>query len=186
MEFDIQNHQQSFPHVAVVKKEGRVYLWWMIGNQYARLNGFYGEYPPSLLERIKSLFPGASPILHLFSGTVQGGLNEWTVDLNQSLCPDVCCRAEEIADHFEKDFFSMAICDPPYSKEHAKHYNCKMPNTAKVMRELYKIVQPEGMVAWVSTLPPLYRKEEWRLAGMAALHSGTNRTIRGIFFMEKI
>lgn len=186
MEFDISNHFESYPHVAYAQKEGRHYLWWFIGNTYKRKVGYYGEFPPSLLDRIKSLFPSASPVLHLFSGTVESGPGEWTVDTNETLTPDICCKAEEVSDYFDEDYFELVIADPPYSQRHAKEYGCKMPDTAKVMRGLHRIVRSKGIVAWVSTKPALYRKDSWRLAGIAMLHSGTNRVVRSIVFMEKI
>ena len=186
MRFDIENHLEAFPNVAHENKKGRHYFWWFIGNTYKRKVGYYGEFPPSLLERIRSLFPEANPILHLFSGTIESAPGEWTIDINEELNPDICCRAEEVSDYFNEDFFELVIADPPYSKRHAEEYSCKMPNTAQVMRELHKIVVPGGIVAWVTTHPPLYRKEQWKLAGIAVLHSGTNRVLRGVVFMEKI
>jgi hypothetical protein len=186
MKFHITNHLSKFPHSAVVRKDGRVYLFWMVGNQYKRINGYHGEYPPSYMKRVLSLFPAVQEekILHLFAGTVKGpGV---TFDCNPDLFPDVCGNAEEVDNYFTEDSFELVMADPPYTTKDAEIYGTKMPRSHLVFQRLVKVVQKGGMVVWLSTKPPMYRKEQWRLTGFAAFHCGTNRVLRAVTFLEKL
>lgn len=188
MKWDIENHLRQFPHSAIMEKEGRVYGVFVIGNTYRSISSYYGSYPNKYLERIYSLI-SASPVLHLFSGSLtelQVPATHWRVDINPEFGPDVCCKAEDVAEHFEPNFFPLIIADPPYSQDHSKRYGYGMPNVAKVMQALYKITKPGGMVVWLSTHPPMRRSNQWTWKGSILLRVGTNKTVRNIEFLEKI
>ena len=73
------------------------------------------------------------------------------------------------------------LADPPYSKKDAEKYGTKYPNKAKVMRELYSIVSPGGVLVWLDTRRPIYRRNMWDFVGLIALDCGTNRLLRGVF-----
>lgn len=188
MNFDIENHRKEFPHTAVQIVEGRLYGIWMIGNNYKRPNGYYGEYPPHYVDRVRSLFPDKTHMMHLFSGSIQSSdPDEWTVDVQETgFYPMTVCRAEEVHTKFKPDAFNIVLADPPYSPADAKAYGTKMPNIPAVLRSLHHVVTPGGVVVWLSTRPPMYRKDEWSLAGVVGLHCGTNRSFRSIIFLEKI
>lgn len=194
MQLDIENHIKEFPNSVAMFKQGRWYFHFFLGQNYKSKTGYYGSYPPGFLPRIRSLFPGEKRILHLFSGSVDDSdklsHEEWTVDINQELCPDVCCKAEDVAQHFEEGFFSLVFSDPPYDKINSEKYGYKMPNVPKVFRELHKIVRPGGIVVWLSTVPPLCRTRQpgamWRLVGVASVRVSQGKVIRNVDFLERI
>lgn len=182
---DVQNHLLEFPNVAITEKNGRVYGIWMEGNYYKRKVPYHGSYPPSFLRRVRSMFPSARNILHLFSGVVEKQAGEITVDINPALTPDVCCDVHELSKHLPAGSVELVIADPPYDKKHADIYGTMMPKTHIVMQELYKVVQEGGYVVWLCTKPPLYRKMQWNLAGVIGLHTGTNRVFRAIIILRR-
>jgi hypothetical protein len=186
--FDIDNHRKEFPHTAVQIVEGRLYGIWMIGNNYKRPNGYYGEYPPHYVDRVRSLFPEREHILHLFSGSIQSqDGREHTFDIQETgFHPEVIGRAEEVHKHFMPESFELVMADPPYSPSDAAAYGTKMPNIPAALRSLHDVVKTGGVVVWLSTRPPMYRKDEWNLVGVVGLHCGTNRSFRSIIFLEKI
>ena len=84
---DLENYTRTYPNwPPLVATDRWVYGVWMIGNNYRAAMGYYGEYPPTYLARIKALFPSAQNVLHLFSGMVQRGLwpHETTFDIDIS------------------------------------------------------------------------------------------------------
>lgn len=118
----------------------------MIGNDYKSKHRFYGEYPPSYLKRVMSMFPDMDndDILHLFSGVIEEkGIK---FDINQDLNPDVLGNAEKLSTYFDTNTFKLILADPPYSQEDANHYGSKMINRNNVLKECYKILKNEGFV----------------------------------------
>jgi len=184
MILDIENHLEKFPHVAITAQEGRIYGQWIIGNTYRSTTSYYGSYPHSFMERVLSLIPNVNPqsILHLFSGSVDQGI---TFDVNPFLKPQICGDAERLSQYFEKDSIPVCIADPPYSSEEAQKYGTGMPATHKVFRELYHIIEPDGLVFWLCTRIPMWRKEQWYMKGLIGVFVGTNKVYRALLIMEK-
>lgn len=185
--WNIENHLKHFPNAIMVEKNGRLGGVWYIGNCYQSISSYHGSYPHKYLERVYSLFPGAKPILHLFSGSLSGSrpADEWTVDVNCELDPDVCCDAVEIHEFFAPGFFSLVLADPPYDAKNAQKYGFKLPNMVKVMKSLHRVVKPGGIVAWLCTMPPIYQKELWGLAGSILVRVGTNKVVRSVELFER-
>jgi hypothetical protein len=181
MTWNLKNHLTLFPNACVVEQDKRLYGIWMIGNNYKRTADYYGSYPPSYLNRVYSLFPDAKDILHLFSGKIND-TNGITVDIRKDLNVMVVANAKQLP---FKNQFDLVIADPPYSKEDAKHYKGTAPSTAAVTRELFQSVQPGGFVVWLCTHPPLYRKDQWNLAGIIGLHVGTNKRFRSVIILQR-
>jgi hypothetical protein len=186
MNFDLENHRKEFPHTAVQIVEDRLAGIWMIGNMYKRVVGYHGEYPPGYVKRVYSLFPNRKSTLHLFSGSLVSGENEYTLDVNPENHPEVEGKAEEVEKYFPPDSFDLVLADPPYTSHDAEIYGYLLPNIPKVMRSLHEIVERGGIVVWLSTKPPMYRKDQWQLAGIVGLHCGTNRAFRSVIFMRAI
>lgn len=187
MKLNFAEHYSQFPHSALIEKEGRLYGCWMVGNKYDTPNKYYGGYPRSYLERVRSLFfYDNCRVLHLFSGKVEARIGEVTFDINPSLRPDVVGNAEYLSDYFQSRLFDIIVADPPYTPEDAAKYGTKMPVGWKVFRQMRKIVPTGGTVIWLDTRRPMCRKEEWRLAGLISLDCSTNRRIRGVFIYEAI
>lgn len=186
MRFDLIKHREQFPHSCVFEQNERIYGIWMIGNYYKRTADYHGSYPPSYLKRVLSMLPNidANNILHLFSGKVNSpGI---TFDVKPELHPDLVGDAHKISEYFPPNRFDLVLADPPYTKRDASIYGTSLPTTWKVMRGLYEIVKPGGLVVWLCTSPPLYRKEMWSLKGLIGMHVGTNKVFRSVVFMESL
>lgn len=184
--WDIENHKKFFPNSFVEQgDDGRVYGTFIIGNYYKRTVPYHGAYPPSYLNRIRTLFPDNKKILHLFSGMLVKELGETTFDINPTLGPDVYGNAEELSRYFEPDSYDLIISDPPYDQKNAAVYGTKVPRTHLVMSELSKVVSGRGYVVWLCTRIPMYRKDQWDLAGLIMLYCGTNRLVRAVVILQR-
>jgi hypothetical protein len=178
--FDIDNYHRVFKKYpkCLMESAGRVYGQFFIGNYYKRKEGYHGEYPPSFLERIYALFPGRDRVLHLFSGTIKDEGRSTTVDINPTMTPSIVCDVTEVSQHLPPKSFPLVICDPPYSKKDAKIYGTPLVNKRLALREARKVTQDGGILIWLDTQVPIYRKLDWKLTGMIGIFCGTNRVIR--------
>lgn len=115
-------YHRAFPKFPKPRTDGR---WldtiWVLGNDY-RGSGYYGSYPPNYLRRIMSMFPDATDILHLFSGSLPKG-NYIRFDLHSA---DINGDAHNLSSYFEGAIFDLILADPPYSQEDAEHYGTPM------------------------------------------------------------
>lgn len=196
MRFDIGNHKAKFPNACMAYSNQWLYGFWVIGNMYKAPNGYYGEYPPSYIERVTSLFPLYTNILHLFSGAVSSDKYPGTtVDINPNLNPDICGNAEDVSNVLGSKRFNLIMADPPYTVADAREYGqympeevrdqgTKMPNKLRVMRECRKVISDDGVLVWLDTRKPMYRKIDWRYSGLIAVDCGTNRAVRGAWIFE--
>jgi len=180
---DIENHLKEFPNAVMVEKGGRIYGTWVEGNNYKSPKDYYGTYPPSYLRRVYSLIPNRGRVLHLFSGVVEEG---HTFDINPDNKPDTIGDAEHLSTYFEPDSFDLVCADPPYTKPDAKIYGYKLPVTYKVFRELYKIVRKGGLVVWLCTRIPMWRKDQWFMRGLISVYVGTNKVFRVAVILERL
>jgi hypothetical protein len=184
--FDIDNYHRVFKQFpeCLMESRGRVYGIWMIGNFYKRKIGYHGEYPPSFLKRIHALFPERKKVLHLFSGTLTDYPGASTIDLNPEYNPTVVGNVLDVSEHFPKEKFSLIIADPPYSKKDATIYGVSLVNKRLVLREVRKVVEPDGILVWLDTGVPIFRKIDWNLIGMVGVFCGTNRTFRVVTIFQ--
>ena len=184
--FDIENYHKVFSKYppCLMDSNGRVYGIWMIGNLYRRKIGYHGEYPPSFLRRIHALFPDYEKVLHLFSGTLSDYPGAATVDLNPEFSPTVVDNVLNTSKHFTRNQFDIVIADPPYSLKDAKIYGVPPVNKKMVFREARKVIEEGGILVWLDTQVPIYRKIEWDLLGMIGLFCGTNRVTRMVSFFQ--
>jgi len=176
--------QSRFPACLMIQNE-RLYGTWIVGNRYAAPHGFYGEYPPSFLERVYALFPDCPRVLHLFSGALPAEERGVRVDFNPELLPDVVADAKTIGNLFEKDSFDLAIADPPYSPKDAKKYGAKPFLKWRVVSDLTKVVRPGGFLVWLDLMTPIFSKHEWTWVGLITLWTGTNRKVRAVSIFQK-
>jgi len=159
-----------------MESDGKVYGWWYFGNQYKRVKGYHGEYPPSYLRRMRALFPSQSPALHVFGGTVPQMEGEVTIDINPKLEPMVCCNAQLLP--FRPNTFEIVYADPPYTKEDARKYGYKLPNMRLVLRSIRSVVKEDAILVWMDLRVPIFNKHYWDLIGTIGLFTGTNRVVR--------
>lgn len=176
----------NYPPVVVSK--GWIYGIWIIGNDYRSKKKYYGEYPPTYLNRVHALFPDAKKVLHLFSGVVEKGLweNEITFDINESLKPDVVGDAHNLSKYFDNEKFDLILADPPYSYEDAMHYGTPMINRNKVVKECYKVLNDGGFLCWLDQVLPIFSKREFNLVGAIGVIRSTNHRFRVLCIFEKV
>jgi len=178
LEDRVKNYLQKFPnYTAEIGVSNRIYGFWNIGNYYKRKHGYYGEYPPSFLERVFSLFPDCEKILHLFSGMVDTDIGV-TFDINPELKPDVVGDVREILNHFKENQFDLITADPPYEEKDFKRYGCSPFSKKDALKDLHIICKPNGFLVWLDLMIPIFSKKEWHLIGYICLVCGTNRRVR--------
>lgn len=181
-----ENYSKIFPdYPPVVSSKGWLYGIWMIGNYYKRKHGYYGEYPPSYLKRVYSLFKDCSNVLHLFSGTVEKNLDykHTTFDINKELNPDIVGDVKNIKEHFKENQFDLILADTPYEKKDFAIYGYKPFSKQKVVKDLYHI--SNGFLVWLDLIVPIYSKEQWKMIGSIGLLTGTNRRVRIVSIFQK-
>ena len=191
LKIDLANYRKQFPkYPGPVQhgKSGWIHGTWMIGQQYRSKHGYYGEYPPSFLERVHALTHKATNVLHLFSGMVEPGLwsgREVTFDINPNVNPDIQGDAHVLSKYFATNEFDLIIADPPYSEEDANRYGTPMVKRNTVMRECYPIISPGGCIFWLDQVYPMFRKEVLSLIGTIGLWRSTNHRFRGLSIFRK-
>lgn len=161
-----------------------LYGVWVLGNNYRAKQGYYGEYPPSYLKRVTSLFPDCLSALHLFSGSLTMDCDGVRFDSKAECKPDVVGDAERLSDYFPA-MFDIIYADPPYSSEDASRYGQCLVNRNKVLRECYRVLDTGGFVVWLDQVLPIYRKSEFRLVGTIGLVRSTNHRVRMVFIFQK-
>jgi len=184
-----ENYNKMFPNYpSIIVDKDWLYGMWVIGNNYHSKKNYYGEYPPSYLKRVYSLFPDAKNVLHLFSGVVESGLwlNECRFDIKPELKPDVIGDAHKLSNYFSKELFDLILADPPYSNEDAMHYGTPMINRNKVVKECYYVLKAGGFLCWLDQVLPMYRKIEFRLVGIIGIVRSTNHRFRVLSIFQKI
>jgi len=184
----IEGYSKAFPNYPkLIIDKNWLYGFWMIGNYYKRKHGYYGEYPPSYLKRIKSMFPNCKNVMHLFSGTVEKGLweKETTVDILEKMKPDICVKATELSSKITERTFDLILADPPYEQNH-KYYGTEKVNKRLVLHELAKVTISGGYLVWLDTRIPIYTKKEWKFFGIIGISTGTNRILRAAILFKRV
>jgi hypothetical protein len=180
----IHSYSETFPKYPKLNLDnGYIHGLWIIGNSYKKGTGYYGAYPHKLKERVLSLFPDCSQIIHLFSGEINDGL---TFDINPELKPDICDDIKNIANHSAiiKEI-DLVMADPPYDKSDFDKYNCQPFNKIQVIRDLGTIMRPGSFLTWLDTRVPIYSKKTWNLLGYIAIIVSTNHRIRCLSLYQK-
>lgn len=162
-----------------------IYGIWVIGNNYRSKQKYYGEYPPTYLNRMKSLFPefSSDEILHLFSGVVDDGSD--TFDINPDLNPTYVGNAEDI-DKIVNKKYGIIYADPPYSEEDAKHYGQPLVSRNKSIKGCYNILKPNGFLIWLDQIFPMFRKIEFNVIGTIGIVRSTNHRFRIATIFQKV
>jgi len=152
-----------------------------MGNNY-KTSGYYGAYPHTYLERVMSMFPDASKILHLFSGSMPAG-NYIRFDRNGN--SDVQGDAESLSLSFPEKRFDFILADPPYSVEDCEHYGCAMVNRNRVLSECVKVLDLGGFIVWLDQVLPMFRKSELNMCGVIGMVKSTNHRFRVVTIFQK-
>jgi len=186
-----ENYNSTFPKYSsqapLVATERWLYGIWMIGNNYQNKNKYYGEYPPTYLKRMYSLFPEIQKdnILHVFSGSLSEDENGDRFDINPNVNPTYLGDVKEIKTLVKRQY-SLILCDPPYSDEDALHYGVPMINRNICLKDLSKITKVQGFIGWLDQVEPMYKKEILQLVGTIGIIRSTNHRVRMVFIWQKI
>ena len=180
----VDNYLAKFPNFIPMQIfNGRMYTVWRMGNNYHSSSKYYGEYPHSLLERIKSLFPDCQNIMHLFSGTISEDL---TYDIKNELNPTICDDVRNIKSY--SNIFctiDLVIADPPYDKDFEK-YGCKSFSKKQVINNLGEIMKPGSFLAWLDIRIPMHSKKVWKDIGQIPVTVSTNHRVRCLCLYQRI
>jgi hypothetical protein len=177
-------YNAAFPSYPPLCTTGRwVYGMWVLGNNY-RGSGYYGAYPPGYLKRVLSLFPDATRVLSLFSGSLQGPGVTLDCQRTAAVQPQVLGSAEALP--FLPGSFDLCLADPPYSPVDAVRYATPMVSRRKVLASLAHVIPAGGHVVWLDTQLPMYRKAEWHLWGTIGLVRSTNHRVRLVSLFERV
>lgn len=173
----------SVPYVAA---DGRLYAIWLLGNNYRNKTTYHGAYPPNYLDRVQTMFPDAERVLHLFSGSLPADPGYTRMDVREDIETDVTGNAEDLSTIFPQRTFDVIYADPPYTESDANKYGQPMVNRNKVIREVYKVLEPGGFLVWMDMVLPMYRKDELEIAGIIGLVRSTNHRFRNVILFRKI
>jgi hypothetical protein len=189
----IASYAEAFPP-ALIAFNGRIYGVWVIGNNYKNKTEFYGQFPPSVLDRILALFPERRRILHLFAGTIQASPPDViTFDINPQYAPTICDDIRNLTKHKKAlQGRDLVIADPAYDDSDFAEYSRRLKldlkpfSKAQVFRDLYDVLDVGAVVTWLDTKKPMYRKDQWHLLGEIMISVSTNHRYRGLCLFQKI
>ena len=191
MEIDdrIKAYSERFPRYSpLIVHNQSIYGFWLTGWRYGkRVPGFYGAYQGDILERIESLFPDCSPVLHLFSGTVEPGPDRIRYDSVADHSPDICADVMSMVDY--RDIIvkcPLVIADPPYDPSDCVRYGCRPVNKKRVIDVLYECTLPGTFLCWLDTRVPMYSKAKWTFRGNIGVRGSTQHRIRAWSIFERV
>jgi hypothetical protein len=186
-----QSYNITFPKFAIqaplMATERWLYGIWMIGNNYQNAMQYYGEYPPSYLKRVYSLFPDikSEEILHLFSGSLVETEKGDRFDINPTLHPTYLGNAEHLSNIVKKKY-KLICADPPYTQEDAEHYGQPLVNRNTVVKECAKILEKDGYLVWLDMAYPMFSKQILQLIGTIGIIRSTNHRFRVTLIWQKV
>ena len=207
-------YNQTFPdRVPLSEKNGMVGGCFMIGSCYKNPNKLYGAYPHGYLERVHSMFPDASDILHVFSGglTRDAAMRAAYPNIMQAkdegleLGLDADVVGMELVDSkgpedgryptwqgdvtaMPEDWaerFDLVLADPPYSAEDCEVYGVKPTPVKKVLAELHRVTKVGGNLVWLDQKWPMHNKNCWKTWGTVGLVRSTNHRMRLVSFFQR-
>lgn len=163
----------------------RKYATWFLGQNYRNATSYYGAYPPMYWKRIQAFIRPTDNVVHLFSGSLAPG-NYQRVDMDPAMNPDICCKSEEVDQHVLHNSVDIVFADPPYSKADSDiGYKGNYPNKKKTIESVHKILKPGGLLVWLDTALPMFRKTEYELAGVITILISTNHRVRLVSIFRK-
>lgn len=165
---------------------GRIFVsgFWFVGG--GNVSGFYGSYQTEYLERITSIFPDASSVVHLFSGSLppSDAYVRVGIDYTGKHKSDLEIDAHQLSSYlpFKPD---LIYADPPYSKEDAEHYQSGDLNRAKIVEECAAVLQPGGFLVWMDQALPVFSNDVIRMVGCISYIRSTGNRFRCVVLFQK-
>jgi hypothetical protein len=169
--------ETGYPEALFIAADGRLVGTWIMGNDYHVKYRFYGGYPATYLERVRSMFRDKKRVLHLFSGKVDTTLYPGdTVDVHPDLNPTYVDDAHTLL-RVPLERYDLVLADPPYSAEDADHYMTSSVKRNVVLKALARL--PAGAhIVWLDQVLPMWRKDTFDLAGCVGIVKSTNHRFR--------
>jgi SAM-dependent methyltransferase len=166
-----------------VDDKGWIYGVWYCGTAWDRVR-LHGQYPPTFMKRALSLFPEATDVLHVPSGSIDGG--GVTVDrvVDSVRRPQIQADAAHLP--FRDGSFDLVLSDPPYTRDDSAKYGCKPYPLGKAMEEHHRVLRVGGHLGVLHTYYPRYRRKQWRLRALIAVVTGFMRATRMFSVFEKL
>jgi len=174
----------AFPHLAPIQcHDGFLSGMWFGGG--ARQSSLYGAYHKNFLDRITSLFPDATKVVHLFCGSMPAGnYIRVGIDKTGNWKPDIEGDAEQLAS-FLPIKPDLIYADPPYSEEDSEHYGVSLVNRQRVIKECSTVLQRGGFLCWLDQALPTFSNEEIRLVGLIGYIRSTSNRFRVVSIFRK-
>lgn len=158
-------------------------FWFVSGGN---VSDFYGSYQVNYLKRVTSMFPDATKVVHLFSGSMPPSDKYVRVGIDPTgqHKADLKIDAHALSSHlpFKPD---LIYADPPYSIEDSLHYQNSMVNRQKILKECGAVLQPGGFLVWQDQSLPLFSNNRLRFVGcISHIRSTGNRFRCNVFFQK--
>lgn len=164
----------------------RKYATWFLGNNYQNNTSYYGAYPPMYWKRIQTFLTETDKVVHLFSGSLEKG-NYIRIDMNTDMNPDIVCKSEDLHNHIEANSIDVIFADPPYTKaDSCIGYKGNFPNKKQTLHSCHKVLKPNGIVVWLDTCLPMFKKTEYKLIGVITIIISTNHRVRLVSIFQKV
>ncbi|MCW7460172.1 class I SAM-dependent methyltransferase [Leptospira bandrabouensis] len=183
---------KGFPESLHLYPNGkRFYGEWDYGQNFKNISEYKGAYSIQDLTRLEACIPNMGHLLHIFSGSIPAGPycrldNNFAVIGTPVLGRDVVGEATDAHLHFGKDSFDVIMADPPWSRYHSEEiYNCSLVDKAKVMRSLFQILKPGGIVIWKDFSKPLWFGTEFDYLGRICIDPSSGHDDRSFKFFKK-
>lgn len=164
----------------------RPYATWFLGQNYKNATSYYGAYPPMYWKRIQTFVKPEDKVVHLFSGSLTEG-NYIRVDMDETMQPDIVCRTEKVHEHIAPNSIDIVFADPPYTQADSQiGYKGNYPNKKATISSVHTILKPGGLLFWLDTCLPMFRKTEFALAGVITILISTNHRVRLVSVFRKV
>lgn len=178
------------PPLVVSRLANKEFLhgFWFLGGARANGSQFYGAYSEEYLKRVTSLFPDATKVLHLFSGSLPFSQNYTRVGIDPTglgKTADIVGNAENLSSFlpFKPD---IVYADPPYSvQESEDEYGVPLVNRNRVLDECSIVLQPGGYIVWLDQFLPLFSNNKLTLVGGIAYIRSTGNRFRLVSIFRK-
>ena len=179
----VEGYNRAYPdRPPLVHSHGWIYGVWMVGNDYRNKSSLYGAYPRSLLERYEACFGWPEKVLHIFSGSLPADPRYTRIDIEREA--DIQGDVQQLSELVEAGW-DLIYADPPYTPQDAEVYGTPMPKKFSVVKECAKVLKPGGLLVWLDTQWPMFRKKELTLIGTIGLIRSTNHRVRGVFIFRR-
>ena len=179
----------SWPRIVCDRLQGL----WQFGQDFRNKSEYFGSYPGNYLARLGAMFPdfplepgmlafGAGPVLHAFSGSLALGPYH-RCDIVQPA--EYHCDVRDLPTVVKYPTYDLIVADPPYSDEDAERYKAPPLDRGALTSALARVARSDCYLAWLDTVWPMHRADEWKTIGMIAVVRSTNHRVRLLTLFQR-